>query len=280
MRLGRRVRARAWAATLVAVAALTGGCGMLAIGRSVEQREIIAQTFGDGDRVVVLIGGLHTGPEDNTRILAEQIAAYLSAHPEAVPPSLHVVVVAAANPDGSANGWHTNAHGVDLNRNWPADDWTTNACHPVTGCQRGLGGPAPLSEPETLALYRLLEALRPEITVVWHAEAPLVEANEVPGAERYARAYGDATGYAYIAEWSAYEITGELIDALEQRLWLRAFDVELSACCTITADEFTRNLDGVLALFEAVERGDGDPQQERTPRPTPTEINLDQLEGL
>jgi predicted deacylase len=278
--MGRTARTRSLTAVLAAGALFAAGCGILPVGHSVQQREIVAHSFGAGDRIVLLIGGLHTGPEDNTRVLAEQVAAYLAVHPEAVPESIQVVVLTSANPDGTANGTHTNANGVDLNRNWPADDWIPDACHPTTGCKVQLGGPQPLSEPETMALYTFIESIQPEITVVWHAEAPLVEANEVPGAERYARVYGQAAGYEYIAEWSAYEITGELIDALEQRLALRAFDVELSECCVISPDEFTRNMNGVLALLSAVDRGDDEPSPTRTPRAEATPVDLKKLKGL
>lgn len=257
---------------LLAIAVLASACAFT-VGRSVEQREINFQTFGSGDRAVLLIGGLHTGPEDNSRVVAEQIASYLREHPETVPPSVTVYIVPSANPDGSALGIHTNARGVDLNRNWPADDWMTDACHPSTGCQRGLGGPAPLSEPETYALYHFIAELRPEITVVWHADGALVEANEAPGAEAYGQTFAQAAGYPYIEEWSTYRITGQLIDALEQRLQLRAVDIELTECCVVTEDAFDRNLDGIVALLDAVERSDDGPTPTATPknrRPTRT----------
>jgi predicted deacylase len=264
---------------MAALAIAASGCGIISIGQTVQGRDITIQSFGSGDRVVLLIGGLHTGPEDNTRLLAEQVAAYLRDHPEAVPDDLTVVVLPSANPDGTANGTHTNANGVDLNRNWPSADWVPDACHPTTGCRVQLGGPHSLSEPETIALYNLVQELRPEITIVWHAEAPLVEANEVDGADVYARAYAAAAGYEYVEEWEAYDITGELIDGLEQGLRLRAFDVELAECCTLSPEEFARNMNGVLALLAAVEQGLAEPHPTQVPKPTPTPFELD-LDGL
>lgn len=253
---------------LVLSATVLGSACVFSIGRSVEQRELVVQRFGSGPHGVLLIGGLHTGGEDNSRIVVEQIAAYFAARPEAVPPSVTFYVLPSANPDGTARGTHTNASGIDLNRNWPADDWAAHACHPRSGCRSTLGGPQPLSEPETAALYRLIETMRPEITAVWHARASLVEANEVPGADAYAQTFAAAAGYAYVDEWSAYRITGQLIDALEQRLGLRAFDVELSQCCEITPEEFDANLAGVLALLVQVDRNAARPAGTPTARPS------------
>jgi predicted deacylase len=187
-----------------------------------------------------------------------------------VPDSVSLYVLPSVNPDGTARGIHTNARGVDLNRNWPADNWASDTCHPASGCRRGLGGPAPLSEPETSALYHFLATARPEITIVWHSEAPLVEANEVPGAEIYGRAFADASGYRYIDEWQAYRITGQLIDAAEQRLGLRALDIELASCCTVDQAEFERNLRGLLAVLRAVDGSITGPRPSPTVRPTAT----------
>jgi predicted deacylase len=259
---------------LAASALLASGCEF-PIGRSVEDRPLPVRMFGTGSRPVLLVGGLHTGREDNTRVLAEQMARYFEAHPEVVPTSIRLFILTSANPDGSAHNLHTNVHGVDLNRNWPADNWVADACHPYTGCKRGLGGAAPLSEPETAALYRLIETIRPEVTLVWHAHASIVEANEAAGADHYGRTFASAAGYRYIDEWAAYPITGQLIDALEQRLQLRAMDVELTRCCVITPDEFDRNLRAVLALLDEIERSrpvkrTPTPAGSPTPRPTPT----------
>ena len=57
-------------------------------------------------------------------------------------------VVPAYNPDGLARGTRRNAHGVDLNRNYPYH-WA-----PLTGSY--YSGPRPASEPETRAMMRFL----------------------------------------------------------------------------------------------------------------------------
>jgi predicted deacylase len=279
--MGNRVRRSVvspWGVVVIIAAVISGAC-TFTIGRSVEQRDIGVQRIGDGPRAVVLVGGLHTGGEDNSRMIVEQLAAYFGANPRDVPRAVTLYLLPSVNPDGTARGIHTNARGVDLNRNWPSDDWTTDACHPASGCPPGLGGVAPLSEPETAALYNFIVALRPEVTIVWHAEAPLVEANEVPGADVYGKRFAEAAGYPYVEEWTAYRITGQLIDALEQRLALRAFDVELSTCCAIAPDEFERNRRGVVAVLDEIAGVRRTPTAERTAaRPTPTPFRVPDIE--
>jgi len=242
------VRGRALIVALAAAGLLLAGC-IFPIGASVEQRPLVVQSFGSGPVTLLFVGGLHTGPEDNTRVLAEMLARHFAEHPQDVPPQVSLYILTAANPDGSARNVHTNAHDVDLNRNWPSDNWVANACHPVTGCTTNLGGTQPLSEPETRALYDFVAGLRPEMVFVWHAQASLVEANEVAGADGHGQAYAGAAGFDYIEEWTAYTITGQFIDAMQQRLGVRAADVELSRCCSMTQQEFDRNLAGVQAVL-------------------------------
>jgi hypothetical protein len=66
---------RVSAALLAGCAFLGAACGF-PIGESVEQRELMALSFGSGPKVVLLIGGLHTGSEDNTRLIVEGLAAH------------------------------------------------------------------------------------------------------------------------------------------------------------------------------------------------------------
>ena len=85
---------------------------------------------------------------------------------------------------------------------------------------------------------------------------------------------GSDLGVRYVLEGGVRKaadrvrITGQLIDALEQRLGLRAFDVELSQCCEITPEEFDRNLAGVLALLVQVDRNATRPAGTPTARPS------------
>ncbi|NKI73753.1 murein tripeptide amidase MpaA [Dickeya sp. CFBP 2040] len=83
-------------------------------------------------------------------------------------------VILAVNPDGCQLGLRANAHGVDLNRNFPATNWRPdNTVYrwsegtPVRDVQLSTGE-SPGSEPETQALCRLIEQLSPPWVVSFH----------------------------------------------------------------------------------------------------------------
>jgi protein MpaA len=141
------------------------------IGRSVEGRPIEAVTLGRGvGRRILIIGGIH-GDEPEGGQTVGAVAAYLRA----LEPEATIRLVPDVNPDGTSAGTRTNARGVDLNRNWPASNFT-----PGDG-----RGPEPLSEPETRALYEEIRRFAPELLLVCHAarNGPFVNFDGPAGGE-------------------------------------------------------------------------------------------------
>jgi murein peptide amidase A len=108
-------------------------------------------------------------------------------------PGTEIVVLPALNPDGClALGSRGNAHGVDLNRNFPSN-WARIG-------RRGSfewSGPRPLSEPESRYFVSLVRALRPAVTVVFHQHADVVRAwgGSAPAARRFVRLLGGLLPY-------------------------------------------------------------------------------------
>lgn len=152
-------------------------------GRSAQGRPIGLLQRGDpaiaGE---VLVFGCVHGDECGAREI--QPLAPASGCPD---PGSDVYVVPNLNPDGLAIGTRLNGRGVDLNRNFPV------AWKPI-GTRGGPqhSGPRPFSEPETRLAARIVESLRPEVTIWFHqhyATRPLVRAwgQSVPAARRYAR---------------------------------------------------------------------------------------------
>ncbi|MEA2127337.1 MAG: murein peptide amidase, partial [Solirubrobacteraceae bacterium] len=112
------------------------------------------------------------------------IAITRSLRDHAPPAGVALWLVDAFNPDGCAAHTRQNAHGVDLNRN------STRRWRPLTGSFSS--GPAPLSEPESRAIQRLVVRLRPAVTIWYHQHAALVDDSGGDRAieRRYARAVG------------------------------------------------------------------------------------------
>lgn len=80
---------------------------------------------------------------------------------------VELMIVPTINPDGVAAGTRGNAHGVDLNRNFPFD-W-----RPLSGGE--YSGPGPLSEPESRAAHRLILREQPDVTIWFHQPFGLVD---------------------------------------------------------------------------------------------------------
>lgn len=127
------------------------------IGQSVEGRDIVAYHLGEPGRpdvpTVVLIATMH-GNEPAPR----QILDALRTGPDVV--GLDLWVVPTYNPDGLAAGTRKNAHGVDLNRNYPYE-WAD-----LDGDYES--GPRAASEPETRAMMGFLRKVEPDRILSFH----------------------------------------------------------------------------------------------------------------
>lgn len=220
------------------------------IGESVEGRPIVAYAVGSGPDVVVIVGGLHAGPEVETVYLVRQLLLEFRRRPAEIPPGVTLVFIPLANPDGYAMDIRVNANGVDLNRNWGTRDWAPVAMH--SGFEVDAGS-APFSEPETRALYQYITGLDPVLVLSYHGylERGAIDQNRTGRAARLLDAYGRASGYVLLDEWTEYEITGQLIEAMREA-GIAAADIELEEG---DRDHYRRNLRGLRALLAALATG-------------------------
>jgi predicted deacylase len=134
----------------------------LDVGRSAEGRPIAARRWNGDDRPPILIvSGIH-GDERSAVELARRLEKRWLAEPSRLE-GHHVLFIPVVNPDGFEANTRKNAHGVDVNRNFPGG-WVDSAPHEVEH-----GGTKPLTEPEALLLYRLVEDETPERILAIHS---------------------------------------------------------------------------------------------------------------
>jgi protein MpaA len=152
---------------------------MLPIGHSVDGRAIRPVVLGDPGAAhrVLVVGCIHGSETAGIPIVQRLIES-------GAPAGTEIVAITSLNPDGCARGTRQNAHGVDLNRNFPSN-WS-----PIG--RRGdlqYSGPRPLSEPESRYAVALIRELRPEITIWFHQPQGIVRAwgQSVATARRFAK---------------------------------------------------------------------------------------------
>ena len=149
------------------------------LSRSVDGRLITAIEMGDFDspQKMLVVGCVH-GNELAGVAIADRLAH------AALPREVDLWVIPNLNPDGTAARTRGNAHGVDLNRNFPWR-WTRLS---------GLfySGPRPLSEPESRIAYRLISRLRPGISIWFHQHLDVVD--ESGGNPAFERRFATLTG--------------------------------------------------------------------------------------
>ena len=132
------------------------------LGQSVDGRPIVAIETGDFDAPdrVLIVGCIH-GNETAGIAIANRLAH------DPPPRELNLWIVPVLNPDGAAADTRGNAHGVDLNRNFP---WHWR---PMSGVFAS--GPRPLSEREARIAHALILRLHPHLTVWFNQHRDLVD---------------------------------------------------------------------------------------------------------
>jgi hypothetical protein len=209
------------------------------IGQSVEGRDILAYHYGDGDKEVVFVGGIHGGYEWNTALVAYEAMDYLKANPGVIPANVKATVIPVLNPDGlfkvvgtadkfEASAVPTsqatvisgrfNANNVDLNRNFDCD-WQASAKWQNKTVS---GGTSAFSEPESQAVKNYIEANNPSAVIVWYSAAGGVFSSNchngvLSETKDLTNIYAKASGYPAYESFNFYEITGDMVNWLAKK---------------------------------------------------------------
>jgi hypothetical protein len=166
-----------------------------------------------GHNPILIMGGIHGDEPEGVR-LARDLLQWLKSHSELSQPVnqpinqktnqlVPWILLPCLNVDGFANGTRVNARGVDLNRNYPSKDWSSDA-----KAERYFPGTGPGSEVEIQGVVELIETYRPRLLIHCHSWQPCIVATGEPG-RRDADRLGKSSGYR-VMEDIGYPTTGSL----------------------------------------------------------------------
>jgi len=219
------------------------------IGKSQGGQPITAVHLGGDRKRVLVLGGQHGSPEANTVTLADAILDYFSHRERELPKGVGLDVITVANPDGFIDGTRQYRSGVDPNRNWASGDWEPDAYDSLGRYWSGLGGPTPMSEPETRQLASWISRRRPALVINYHSAGGFVSTGQNGVSWDLADIYAEASGYPCYGPDRppfGYAITGAMDGWLAGRRIADIF-VELSTLYDPEIDENLAGLSAVLA---------------------------------
>ncbi len=159
---------------------------VFSIGKSTENRELVAIKLGTGSRRVLFHGAHHGMEWLTSRLLMEfalNLAGGISDDVDYVLKRNTLYLIPMINPDGieiAKTGifWQANARGVDLNHNYDAL-WH---CSKLAESEHGITGPGPTrfsgpypeSEPETKALANFTRQNSFDLTLSFHSQGEVI----------------------------------------------------------------------------------------------------------
>lgn len=151
-------------------------------GRSVNKQALLLKEYPPLPRrsplgKVLLIGGIHGDEYSSVSIVFKWMKTLEQYHSGL----FHWHIVPLMNPDGllQRKSQRINANEVDLNRNFPMDDWENTALKHWRNSKgsnpRYYPGEKPLSEPESAWLVEHINDFNPDVIVAVHAPYGIVD---------------------------------------------------------------------------------------------------------
>jgi tetratricopeptide (TPR) repeat protein len=223
----------------------------ISLGTSVGGRSMTAARIGNGPVRLGITGSLHGGRELSAYQFLQWLSQTLQTDPAQVPSQLTVYVLPTADPDDVGRATGFNLNGVDINRNFPMN-WRAETCgapggrYGPTGCKANGGGSTALSEPESRAVRALVQDQQLVCLLIVNSGLSVISSRNGGGGigEPVARRLSGLTGLPYVPTYTAYPVTGQLVDWVES---LGKMGVEVNMPATFAND---RGYQVVQSVFE------------------------------
>lgn len=188
-----------------------------------------------GQKPILLMGGVHGDEPEGVR-LANEILKWLKSNTGAEKARLCPwILIPCLNVDGFKNKTRVNGRGVDLNRNYPSQDWSTEA-----KAERYFPGSKPGSEIETQGVVELIRTYTPRLIVHCHSWEPCIVGTGAT-AQTDTRRLAESSGYEGRLE-IGYPTPGALSS-------FGYHDNKIPVIC-IEEDDKNKNLDLIWPRFE------------------------------
>ena len=149
--------------------------------------EVIERASKNFDKIVLILGVMH-GEEPQGEMLINNFLKIC----EELKLKNKLIFIPCINSYGKARNIRQNKNGVDLNRNYPTQNWK------LTKKNDYFGGEYPKSEEETIFLIDLIERIKPDCILSLHAPFKIV--NYDGPALEIAQKISQLTGYPLQAD--------------------------------------------------------------------------------
>jgi len=126
------------------------------LGVSEAKRDLVVEQYGDGADVFAVFSSIH-GTESAGTPLTIKFSQYVWEHPEVID-NKTLLIVHLTNPDGVVGNIRGNRSNIDINRNFPTD----NFGHGI------FNGEQPLTAVESQIIIELLDKYQPKRVMVIH----------------------------------------------------------------------------------------------------------------
>ncbi|HPF51525.1 MAG TPA: DUF2817 domain-containing protein [Draconibacterium sp.] len=157
-------------------------------GASIENIQLIKKYSADSPARTILIIGVFHGEEPQGEYI---ISRYLKEKDFSAIKN-HLYFIPCLNPWGKERGIRVNQNGVDLNRNYPTQNWIE------TKKDENYSGDEPASEKTTQQMIALLAEIKPDSILTLHA--PLKCVNYDGPAKELAEIISEKCGFPVIAD--------------------------------------------------------------------------------